>query len=56
VLAAGLAVWAVSMPGRRLSPYWGRAADLFEVFVLLGVAPLTLGAVGVYRAILELFG
>jgi type VII secretion integral membrane protein EccD len=56
VLAAGLAVWAVSMPGRRLSPYWGRAADLFEVFVLLAVVPLTLGAVGVYRAILELFG
>lgn len=56
VVAAGLAVWAVSMPGRRLSPYWGRAADLFEVFVLLGVVPLTLGAVGVYQAILELFG
>lgn len=56
VVAASLAVWAVSMPGRRLSPYWGRATDIFEVLVLLGVVPLTLGAVGVYRAILELFG
>ena len=56
VLAAGLGAWAVSMPGRRLSPYWGRSADLFEVFVLLTVVPLALGAVGVYQAILDLFG
>ncbi|WP_020574941.1 type VII secretion integral membrane protein EccD [Actinopolymorpha alba] len=55
-VAAGLGAWAVSMPGRRLSPYWGRSADLFEVFVLLSVVPLALGAVGVYTAILELFG
>ena len=55
VVAAGLGAWAVSMPGRRLSPYWGRAADLFEVFVLLGIVPLALGAVGVYEAILNLF-
>ena len=56
LLAAGLAVWAVSMPGRRLSPYWGRAADLLEVFVLLAVVPLAFGAIGVYTAILDLFG
>jgi type VII secretion integral membrane protein EccD len=55
VIAAGLGAWAVSMPGRRLSPYWGRAADLFEVFVLLAIVPLALGAVGVYEAILNLF-
>jgi hypothetical protein len=46
----------VSIPGRRLSPYWARAADLFEVFVLLSVVPLAMGAVGVYSSILALFG
>lgn len=56
VLAAALGAWAVSMPGRRLSPYWGRLTDLFEVFVLLAVVPLALGTVGVYQAILDLFG
>jgi type VII secretion integral membrane protein EccD len=56
LLAGGLGAWAVSIPGRRLSPYWARAADLFEVFVLLSVVPLAMGAVGVYSSILALFG
>jgi type VII secretion integral membrane protein EccD len=56
LLAGGLGAWAVSVPGRRLSPYWARAADLFEVFVLLSVVPLAMGAVGVYSGILSLFG
>jgi ESX secretion system protein EccD len=56
VLAAAIGAWAVSMPGRRLSPYWGRLTDLFEVFVLLAVVPLALGSVGVYQGILDLFG
>ncbi|MEQ4206449.1 type VII secretion integral membrane protein EccD [Actinopolymorpha sp. B17G11] len=56
LLAGGLGAWAVSVPGRRLSPYWARAADLFEVVVLLTVVPLAMGAVGVYSGILSLFG
>ncbi|HEY8456265.1 MAG TPA: type VII secretion integral membrane protein EccD [Actinopolymorphaceae bacterium] len=56
LVAAILGVWAVTMPGRRLSPYWGRATDLLEVIVLLSVVPLALGAIGVYRGILDLFG
>jgi hypothetical protein len=56
VAAAALGAWAVAMPGRRVSPYWARATDLFEVVVLLAVVPLTLGVVGVYRLILEWLG
>jgi hypothetical protein len=56
VVAATLGAWAVSMTERRLSPYWGRATDLLEVFVLLAVVPLTLGVLGVYSAILDRFG
>jgi type VII secretion integral membrane protein EccD len=56
IVGAALGGWAVAMPGRRVSPYWARATDLFEVLVLLAVVPLTLGVVGVYRLILEWLG
>lgn len=56
VVAAALGAWAVTMPGRRVSPYWARTTDLFEVVVLLSVVPLTLGVVGVYQMILEWLG
>jgi type VII secretion integral membrane protein EccD len=54
VAAGALGGWAVSMPGRRLSPYWARYTDLFEVFVLLAVVPLAFGAMGIYDSIIAL--
>jgi type VII secretion integral membrane protein EccD len=53
VVAAGILVaWGIWMPGRELSPFWGRYGDLLEVLVLLGVIPLTIGLLGVYDMIL----
>ncbi|MGW0231352.1 type VII secretion integral membrane protein EccD [Actinopolymorpha singaporensis] len=54
LVAAALGAWAVNAPGRRLSPYWARYTDLFEVLVLLTVVPLAFGAMGVYDAIIAL--
>lgn len=54
LVAACLAAWSVSMPGRQLSPYWGRGGDILEVLILLGVIPLALGVAGVYTWVLDI--
>ncbi|BFO15469.1 hypothetical protein SHKM778_18570 [Streptomyces sp. KM77-8] len=36
------------MPGRRLVPYWGRAAELLHSLAALAILPLTLWSMGVY--------
>ncbi|MFI5928488.1 type VII secretion integral membrane protein EccD [Micromonospora sp. NPDC051543] len=51
--AAGLAFLAAStaLPGRRLRPYWARAADILELVVALAVLPVLGAVLGVYSAI-----
>jgi hypothetical protein len=50
VLSAGaallIAAWVV--PGRRLVPYWGRAAEIVHSLVALSLLPLALWVLGVY--------
>ena len=50
VLAVGasllIAGWVV--PGRRLVPYWGRAAELLHTLVAVSLLPLVLWLLGVY--------
>ncbi|GAB3146426.1 type VII secretion integral membrane protein EccD [Micromonospora sonneratiae] len=49
ILAAGGAVLlAHFMPGRRLLPYWGRAADIAEYLAAIAMLPLTLAVLDVY--------
>jgi type VII secretion integral membrane protein EccD len=52
-VAAGLALiaLALSLPGRRLSPIWGRLADIGESVLVLAVIPLALSVMGVYGLI-----
>ncbi|MEV4629518.1 type VII secretion integral membrane protein EccD [Micromonospora sp. NPDC049523] len=49
----GLAFLAAStvLPGRRLRPYWARAADILELVVALAVLPVLGAVIGVYAAI-----
>ncbi|HEY5837240.1 MAG TPA: type VII secretion integral membrane protein EccD [Streptomyces sp.] len=49
--AALLAVAAWTVPGRRLVPYWGRAADLLHSLVALSLLPLGLGVTGVFHLV-----
>ena len=53
VIAMALAAWGIWMPGRELSPFWGRYGDLLEVFSLLWVIPMTIGILNVYSLIME---
>jgi type VII secretion integral membrane protein EccD len=44
-----IAAWVV--PGRRLVPYWGRAAEIVHSLVALSLLPLALWVLGVYGAL-----
>ncbi|MFB7614103.1 type VII secretion integral membrane protein EccD [Kitasatospora sp. NPDC056181] len=55
-LAAALAIAAWTLPGRRMLPYWGRAADLLHTTAAMAVLPLALDVVGVYQALRAIAG
>ncbi|MEU9735599.1 type VII secretion integral membrane protein EccD [Streptomyces sp. NPDC048002] len=47
-LAAAIVIASWTVPGRRLVPYWGRAAELLHSLAALSLLPLTLWSTGVY--------
>ncbi|WP_371101784.1 type VII secretion integral membrane protein EccD, partial [Streptomyces sp. PU_AKi4] len=47
-LAAAITIASWTVPGRRLVPYWGRAAELLHSLAALSILPLTLWSMGVY--------
>jgi type VII secretion integral membrane protein EccD len=55
-LAALLAIASWTVPGRRLLPYWGRAADLLHSLTALSLLPLALGVAGVFQLVRGLNG
>ncbi|WP_299531503.1 type VII secretion integral membrane protein EccD [uncultured Streptomyces sp.] len=55
-LAAVLAIAAWTVPGRRLVPYWGRAAELLHSLLAIALLPLTLWVLGVFGALRALTG
>ncbi|MFG2848174.1 type VII secretion integral membrane protein EccD [Kitasatospora sp. NPDC048296] len=48
-VAAVLLVVAWTVPGRRLLPYWGRAADLLHSLTAFALLPLALQTLGFYH-------
>ncbi|MEU8824795.1 type VII secretion integral membrane protein EccD [Streptomyces sp. NPDC048636] len=49
--AAALAIASWTVPGRRLVPYWGRAAELLHSLMAISMLPLSLWVLGVYGAL-----
>lgn len=58
LLAGAALVIAVGMwlPGRRPSPFWGRAADIADTLLIVGLFPLALAVAGVFGDIRGLTG
>ncbi|MBV6699323.1 type VII secretion integral membrane protein EccD [Kitasatospora aureofaciens] len=56
VTAAVLATVSWTIPGRRLLPYWGRAADLLHTLAAVTVLPLALAAAGTYHGLRAIAG
>ncbi|HEV7824386.1 MAG TPA: type VII secretion integral membrane protein EccD [Mycobacteriales bacterium] len=52
----GALVYGLTVPGRRVSPYWGRALDIMEFLAVVAVVPLTLLVLGALGAMLGLGG
>ncbi|MFJ2261093.1 type VII secretion integral membrane protein EccD [Streptomyces sp. NPDC087844] len=54
--AAVLAVLCWALPGRRLVPHWGRAAELLHSAAAIALLPLVLWILGVYGRMRGVFG
>ncbi|MFJ3667466.1 type VII secretion integral membrane protein EccD [Streptomyces sp. NPDC090106] len=55
-VTAALAVASWTVPGRRMLPYWGRAAELLHSLLAVALLPLTLWVFGVFGALRALAG
>jgi type VII secretion integral membrane protein EccD len=55
-VASALAIASWAVPGRRLLPYWGRAADLLHSALALSLLPLALTEAGVFAWVRGLSG
>ncbi|MES4902280.1 MULTISPECIES: type VII secretion integral membrane protein EccD [unclassified Streptomyces] len=55
-VAAAIAIASWTVPGRRLVPYWGRAAELLHSAMAISMLPLSLWVLGVYGALRSLNG
>jgi hypothetical protein len=53
---AGLTIAALIVPGRRMLPYWGRAADIVHSLLAVAVVPVLLLDLGVYHILRGLAG
>jgi type VII secretion integral membrane protein EccD len=57
VLPAMLAVAAITLtmamwlPGHRPSPFWGRAGDILDMFLIIALVPLALAVLNVYAKV-----
>jgi type VII secretion integral membrane protein EccD len=49
VLAAALVGAARTLPGRRMLPHWGRAADIVHTMLAVALIPLVLVVLGVFQ-------
>ncbi|MEU5023879.1 type VII secretion integral membrane protein EccD [Streptomyces milbemycinicus] len=47
-VAAAIAIASWTVPGRRLVPYWGRAAEILHSAMAISLLPLSLWVLGVY--------
>ena len=56
VAAAVLAAAAVRLPSRRLSPWWGRLADIGDAAAVVSLIPLALAVAGVFAFLRGLAG
>jgi type VII secretion integral membrane protein EccD len=50
-VTAALIIAGWTVPGRRLVPYWGRAAEILHSLVAISLLPLSLWVLGVYGAL-----
>ncbi|MFK8908915.1 type VII secretion integral membrane protein EccD [Streptomyces sp. YS-3] len=55
-LAASAAIASWTVPGRRMLPHWGRAADLLHTLCAVALIPLSLWVLGLYTTLRGIAG
>ncbi|KUL71235.1 MULTISPECIES: type VII secretion integral membrane protein EccD [unclassified Streptomyces] len=55
-VAAALVIAAWTVPGRRMLPYWGRAAEVAHTGIAVALLPLSLWVAGLFGWLRGLFG
>ncbi|MGW2562286.1 type VII secretion integral membrane protein EccD [Streptomyces sp. NPDC001514] len=55
-VTATLSITAWTVPGRRLVPYWGRAAEILHMLMAIALFPLALWVLGLYSYLRGLSG
>ncbi|MGK3940464.1 type VII secretion integral membrane protein EccD [Streptomyces caeruleatus] len=55
-VATALAIASWTVPGRRMVPYWGRAAEILHSAMAISLLPLSLWVLGVYGMLRALNG
>ncbi|MEU3516885.1 type VII secretion integral membrane protein EccD [Streptomyces sp. NPDC006654] len=55
-VTASLAIASWTVPGRRLVPYWGRAAEILHTLTAVALLPLALWVLGVFGMLRSLAG
>jgi type VII secretion integral membrane protein EccD len=55
-LAAVLAIASWTVPGRRMLPYWGRAAEILHSLLAVSLLPLTLWTLGLFGYLRSVMG
>ncbi|MFD5873050.1 type VII secretion integral membrane protein EccD [Streptomyces sp. NPDC060322] len=55
-VAAGLVTASWTVPGRRVLPYWGRAAELAHTLLAVALLPLSMWVAGLFGWLRGLFG
>ncbi|WP_331748043.1 type VII secretion integral membrane protein EccD (plasmid) [Streptomyces chartreusis] len=55
-IATAIAIASWTVPGRRMVPYWGRAAELLHSAMAISLLPLSLWVLGVYGMLRALNG
>jgi type VII secretion integral membrane protein EccD len=55
-ITATLSIAAWTVPGRRLVPYWGRAAEILHTMMAVALLPLALWVLGLYSFLRGLSG
>jgi type VII secretion integral membrane protein EccD len=56
VLAGLVIAVSLNLPGKRLSPFWGRTSDIVEALLVVSVVPVALAVLGVYGYVRGLSG
>jgi ESX secretion system protein EccD len=52
-IVVGVGIW---LPGHQPSPFWGRAADIVDMLLIISLIPLALGVAGVFGYVRGLAG